>query len=117
MIPRSFFRGESILFRNESCWFAIQVKPGFEFNIVSVLKGRVMKDLFPGINRRRAALAPLRDGSFRDMSFAASIRRYVLRRAQSWFEETGKDGFGAGGKFDEGAGLLRGHQVSYLEAE
>jgi len=39
------------------------------------------------------------------------------RRAQSWLEETGKDGFVVSGKFDEGTGLLRGYQVSYLEAE
>jgi transcriptional antiterminator NusG len=36
-----------MLFRNESCWFAIQVKPGFEFNIASVLKSKGYEEFVP----------------------------------------------------------------------
>jgi len=36
-----------MLFRNESCWYAIQVKPGFEFNIASVLKSKGYEEFIP----------------------------------------------------------------------
>ena len=36
-----------MLFRNESCWFAIRVKPGFEFNITSVLKSKGYEEFVP----------------------------------------------------------------------
>ncbi len=34
-------------FRNESCWFAIQVRPGFEFNIALVLKNKGYEEFVP----------------------------------------------------------------------
>ena len=36
-----------MLFRNESCWFAIQVKPGLEFNIASMLKSKGYEEFVP----------------------------------------------------------------------
>lgn len=36
-----------MLFRNESFWFAIQVRPGFEFNVASMLKGKGYDEFVP----------------------------------------------------------------------
>jgi hypothetical protein len=36
-----------MLFRTESCWFAIQVRPGFELTIASVLKSKGYEEFVP----------------------------------------------------------------------